>query len=186
MGHRVIHICGTMGSGKTTLIKRWMEERGPWAWGTIHGSKGIMGYTDKDVFVAGRYQEGLQTSGCDAIKDTAANYAMIQEWFQTGHTVVYEGLFMMNHTRGLALWNATKAVTVLRLTTAATVCREGVIARRAAQGNMEPLPPRFEDGLLGNNIRATNYCFKMRQAGAQVFSVSREEAAIKLREMTSG
>lgn len=186
---RVIHVCGTMGAGKTTLIRGWMggiawiphrtdDRRLPW---------GYLSVTHHPpLFLAGAYEEGLQTSGCDTIKDTPLSYANIQQW-AAERTVVYEGLFMMNHTRGLALLRAVGPANfhVLRLMTTLTECREGVVARRAAQGNTEPLPARFQDGLEGNDVRARNYAHKMRMAGATVHRVSRDEAAVKLRELTA-
>lgn len=179
-----------MGSGKTTLIRNWMRSQAhPWVAVNLGGRRLPLGYTldrpGQQVFLAGAYEEGLQTSGCDTIKDTAFAYGVLAEHFHRGEAVVYEGLFMMNHTRGLRLLRDTRAVTVLRLTTSLDVCLQGVVDRRAAQGNTGPLPPRFAHGLGGNAVRALNYAYKMGQAGATVLRVSREEAAVRLAEMTS-
>lgn len=184
---RIIHVCGTMGSGKTTLIRTWMAGL-PFT-EVANGRPRPVAYVcvERQLWVVGPYSADLQTSGCDACKNTPENYAEVLHRFEQGHTVVYEGLFMMNHTRGLALLRAARgAVTVLRLTTPLEDCRAGVLARRAAQGNTDPLPPRFEDGLRGNDVRARNYAHKMKGAGATVLRVSREEALPKLRELTGG
>lgn len=188
MEHRIIHVCGTMGSGKTTLIRGWMAER-KWVAVNRGGARYPIGYTsdepERQMFLAGGYDDALQTSGLDVAKGSVEeNYALLTEKFRQGLTVVYEGLLMMNHTRGLQLLRDTRALTILRLTTSLDECRAGVVARRAAQGNHDPLPPRFEDGLRGNNTRAINYAFKLKQAGATVHKVSREEAATLLRELT--
>lgn len=181
-----------MGSGKTTLIRTWMAERSPWvAINAGGGAKRPVGWyhdvPERQLILAGDYDPDLQTSGCDMIKDATWWYAKVEEWWRAGHPVVYEGLFMMNHTRGLALLRACGgALTVLRLTTSLEECRAGVLARRAAQGNVEAVGPNFDKGLRDNNTRAGNYAFKMKQAGAEVLKVSRAEALPKLRELTGG
>lgn len=188
MDHRIVHVCGTMGSGKTTLIRNWMATRScPWVADT-GGRKLPIGYVSDTaghrVFVAGAYEDGLQTSGCDTIKDTPAAYALVLEHFRRGESVVYEGLFMMNHTRGLQLLrDSNHAVVVIHLSTSIDECRAGVVDRRLAQGNTEPLPTRFEDGLSGNYVRAANYARKMRAAGGTVLRCSRDEAAARLGEL---
>lgn len=136
MTPKIIHVCGTMGSGKTTLIRGWMYALAPaHGWEPLHADDRLVGYLSGSLHVMGPYVEGLQTSGCDAMKDTATNYRLIEESWCAGRTVVYEGLFMMNHTRGLELWNRTKAVNVLRLATSLEEAKAGVVARRAAQGS---------------------------------------------------
>ena len=180
---KIIHVCGTMGSGKTTLIRAFLDQH-PFT--PVTGDKPRpVAYVcaERELWVMGPYEPDLQTSGCDANKDTSWNYAEIQRRWEKGFTVVYEGLFMMNHTRGLGLWNHTKAVRVVRLTTSLDEARAGVVARRAAQGNHDPLPARFEDGLKGNDVRAKNYEFKMRQAGCPTFKLSRSEALEKLNQI---
>ena len=118
----IVHVCGTMGSGKTTLVRTFMAGGGrPWTSITLAGRRLPIGYTTTDgpqLVVAGAYEDGLQTSGCDTFKDTPATYAMTQGWAERGASVLYEGLFMMNHTRGLALARAVgvERMTVLRLT----------------------------------------------------------------------
>lgn len=198
MGHCVVHVVGTMGAGKTTLLRVWKGEAGPWEPVTAEGRVHPLGYVNhrprgepggpgQGLFLAGAYVDGLQTSGCDTIKDTGHAYDLVQGRYVAGLTVIYEGLFMMNHTRGLALLRVVGAgrFYVLRLTTSLDECRAGVLARRAAQGNSDPLPPRFDDGLRGNEVRATNYSHKMRMAGATVHKVSRDGALGVLRELTS-
>ena len=55
-----------------------------------------------------------------------------------------------------------------------------MITRRAAQGNHEPLPARFEEGLKGNDVRAANYTHKMKALGCPVHRVSRADALAEL------
>jgi hypothetical protein len=184
--HIIVHICGTMGAGKTTLIRGWMAHH-PFNPATRDGSPRPVAYVcaERSFWVMGPYEPDLQTSGCDANKDTVGNYAEVQRRYEHGFCVVYEGLFMMNHTRGLALARAvgTENFHVVRLAEPLEVCRAGVVARRAAQGNHDPLPARFEDGLRGNDVRATNYCHKMKQVGVAVHRVTREQAPGKLGEL---
>jgi hypothetical protein len=67
----------------------------------------------------------------------------------------------------------------------AWMAQSGVVARRLAQGNFEPLPSRFEDGLKGNNVRAENYAFKMKQAGAPVIKITRADGLERINEVLS-
>lgn len=185
--NRLIHVVGTMGAGKTTLIRSWMAELS-FAPVCEDGWSRPMSYHCEapPIWVLGCYDPDLQTSGCDYLKrEVELNFELAERRYNGGAaTVVYEGLLMMNHTRGLALLARTRAVTVLRLMATLDECRAGVVARRAAQGNHEPLPPRFEAGLAGHEVRARNYAFKMKQAGAEVIKVTREEALPRLRALT--
>jgi predicted kinase len=183
----IINIAGTSGSGKTTLAKALIAQ----ATGRedVRASDGkivgaLLGIPDKrTIYLVGRYQEGLQTCGCDTIKDVERIYKLVEDMATVGYNVVYEGLFVMNHTRGIALahWAArnSQRVTVIRLTTPLNVCHESIQARRAVTG-LAPLENM--NNTNGNHTRAINYADKMARAGARVLRVSREDALPALLE----
>lgn len=178
----IVSIAGTSGAGKTTLARALIDR----ATGRedVRASDGkvigaILQLPGKvDTFLVGRYEEGLQTCGCDTIKDVERVYTLVGDMDSAGHNVVYEGLFVMNHTRGPELvWR--HKVTVLHLTTPLEECFRSIDARRAAQGK-GPLESR--KNTEGNFKRASNYAYKMGAAGAKVFRVSRATAMDRLWE----
>jgi ABC-type dipeptide/oligopeptide/nickel transport system ATPase component len=175
---KIVHICGTSGSGKTTLIRAFMKILN-FKPEFTEGMKSPIGYIGGRVFIPGSY-EVLTASGCDTIKSVELNYTVVREVFECGLDVIYEGLFMMNHTRGLELWEQTRALEVIRLTTSIEDCMKAVRDRRVATGNDRKEGTTFEKNLIGHDTRATNYCEKLRQAGCTIHQVSREKALDKL------
>jgi predicted kinase len=182
----IISIAGTSGAGKTTLarelIAQAMAREDVKSDGKVIGA--ILQLPGKlDTFLVGRYEEGLQTCGCDTIKDVERVYTLVADMAAAGMNVVYEGLFVMNHTRGPELcWKARREgwnITVLHLTTPLDECFRSINARRAAQGE-GPLENR--KNTEGNFKRAQNYAYKMGLAGAKVYKVSRATALDRLME----
>lgn len=182
----IINIAGTSGSGKSTLVRNLMAQAD-----AEHQHEGKrkdpIGYllrlegVARPVFVVGAYVAG--TGGCDTIKDVVRVYDLVKERWRAGEHVVYEGLFVMNHTRGIQLWKGTRAVTMLKLTTPIEVCFESIAARRAEKGITEPVTRKNTEG---NFVRANNYAYKMKAVGAPVFRVSRDEALPRLLELLRG
>lgn len=181
MTPKIVHICGTMGSGKTTLVRAFMARHNFKPIYTTGRTRAL--YYRADTMAVGGSYEVSTASGMDTIKDTEAGYALIKRLWGEGLGVLYEGLFMMNHTRGLELWRATQAVTVLELTTSPEDCRAGVVARRAAVGETGPLPKNFEAGLAGNRVRAQNYTYKMRAVGCPTKRITREDGLARIVEL---
>ncbi len=183
MANRIVHICGPMGSGKTTLIKKFMVEWGGWK--PVDGGRRLpVGYRSQEcgqlLLVAGAYRKDLGSSGCDTYHNTLYWYEFVEEWWRKGYNVIYEGAFMRNHTRGVGLWNRTKALTVVHLTTSADDCRRGIISRRQAKGNFkDTLNPNL-DGAYELGGRDRNYAAKMKAAGAPIVPISREDGLEKL------
>lgn len=187
----IINIAGTSGSGKSTLVRNLMAPVDPtreseeiWE----DGRKTPLGYrlrlagVEHPVFVVGAYVAG--TGGCDTIKDVVRVYGLVKEHHERGEHVVYEGLFVMNHTRGLALLrDVGSALVVLKLTTPLEVCFEAIKERRAKKGVTEPVTRKNTEG---NFVRANNYAYKMKAAGGAVHRVSRDEALPKLLELLRG
>jgi len=132
-----------------------------------------------EAFVVGKYD--VPTGGCDTIHDVKALYETIYNLQSTHNHVLFEGLFVMNMTRGPQLAEELgKNLVLLQLTTPLATCIASINSRRAEKGK----------GLLENKAntqdnyrRATNYCAKMRDAGARVIKVSREEGLGKILEL---
>jgi energy-coupling factor transporter ATP-binding protein EcfA2 len=174
----IINIAGTSGSGKSTVARALMAldpAPEPLLW---PGRRSPIGYylrawpeVRRPVFLAGAYD--APTGGCDTIKDVGQVYDLIVSQHEAGCHVVYEGLFVMNHTRGIALWKATRALHVILLTTPLDECWRRIHARRAAVGNERPLGQRNTDG---NAVRARNYAFKLSQIDCPVTKATSDEA----------
>lgn len=179
----IIQITGTSGAGKTHLVRRFLDycydnniAREP---EHIDGRKLPLGYhlwdgRSKVCYLLGAYPDDLDSSGCDNIKDVVWLYDLVRERHEKGETVLFEGLFVMNHTRGPMLAaDYGKKFCILHLTTPFALCVDSINARRTARG---------EDVLLTkkntktNDVRANNYCTKMAAAGARVVRVTREQA----------
>lgn len=182
----IINIAGTSGSGKTTTVRQLLSMVPIKVPEFTPGRKAPLGYhftvsgVTNGVYLVGAYEEAA-TGGCDSIKDIATIYDLVRRKHEAKYHVVYEGLFMMNMTRGPQLVRACPgAVNVMKLTTPLEDCFAGINARRAAKGQ----PPLLKrENTEGNFKRADNYWRVMRDAGATVHKVSRDEAFPKMLEL---
>lgn len=177
----VIQLCGTSGAGKSTVVRRVLAtpgvEREPVF---APGRTSPIGYRLRGgglagtPFLVGAY--GAPTGGCDTVKDTPQAFALVEEYFQQGVNVLFEGLFVMNHTRGplLARSVGVSNFNLVRLTTPLDVCFKRIDERRAAIGK-GPLD-HGHDNIEGNNTRAVNYVSKMGFLGVKVHRCSSDDA----------
>lgn len=176
----IINIAGTSGSGKSTLVRAFID----WAdkWGVvkpcyIDDRKEPIGYdvilkASKTIHLVGAY-ENADTAGCDTIRDVVWIFDYILKQYEAGKHVIYEGLFMMNMTRGSQLAVETNSVHVIRLADPLAVCISSINTRRSARGEG---PLLKKENTVSNFKRSESYCDKMRRAGARVNSVKRAEA----------
>lgn len=183
----IISIAGTSGSGKTTLVRGFLALTTNMELKFHTGNKSPFGlvvqYDLRHIFLPGQYRDDLQSCGCDCIKDTASIYKMVHDYASCGHDVIYEGLFVMDQTRGPELvWKHLGNFAVLKLTTPEAECARSIDERRAAQSKA---PLANHGSTHSNYVRARNYAEKMGRAGAQVWPVSREEALDKLVSLLS-
>jgi hypothetical protein len=180
----IINIAGTSGAGKSTVVRQLLAA-GRHTMPKIDRGRDIGFITyigDHPVYVAGRY--GIHdTAGCDCIKDVSFWYDTIYEQSESNH-VVYEGLFVMNHKRGIELVNklgGRATMHVINLTTPWGVCKDSINERRLRRGQTE-----FggdQKNLEGHMVRAKNFAFKLRQLGATVYNLDRNAAVLKLKEL---
>lgn len=184
---QVIQIAGTSGSGKSHLMRSFMDtlaQKAPWLEEHAQGRVRPIGYTWRGpsgvrLFVPGAYDS--PTGGCDTIKDVTQVFSLVRERYQEGFDVVFEGLFCMNQTRAPQLVaSVDHNYHVLYLTTPLATCMASIDSRRAERGvgKLEK-----KDNTVGNYKRARNFCLSMREAGAKVHKVSRDEGLDKLQEI---
>lgn len=181
----IVTIAGTSGSGKTYLVRTFLEYvekyKGSIVPTFIKDRKPPIGYDIvlpgcvESVFLVGAYGE-VDTAGCDTIRDVVQVFDLIQEKAVKGH-VLYEGLIVMNHTRGPGLVHIAsengEEFHVIQLDTPLATCFASINARRAARGQDKILKRVNTEG---NYNRALNYCTKMRWSGAIIHKCNREQA----------
>lgn len=177
----IVNLVGTSGSGKSTVVRELMklDKFNPVF---KEGRKAPLGYTYGCIFVLGAY-EAASSSGCDTFGGDGRVpmlYGLVREWYKKGYHVIYEGITMMNHTRGIDLWNDTKALRVLYLQTDFQTCIDSITARRLAIGDTRPFGENLRRNLKTGYVRAENYCTKLERLGCPVFKVSRRQAQRKL------
>lgn len=156
MGYTVVNIRGTSGSGKTTVVRKVMEnfkgEVLP-VRGVMGGRERMIGHQMGNVFIAGNYQ-GATCGGCDGFswKGAADEICdLIHHKSQFG-PVVAEGLMIASWGTGrlLDLWErCEKKLHVIMLTTPLEVCLESVNKRRREKalslGKPDPGPVNPEN-----------------------------------------
>lgn len=183
---QIITIAGTNGSGKSTVVRQLLD-KGITVPVEAPGRQTPLGYVLKGldrvsapVFIVGAYMYG--TGGADTIKRHGIEpvFELIRDKAKDGYSVIYEGAFVMNHTRGPLLvrellgGRVIKSFHVLLLTTPLEVCFREIGQRREETDFKSPALQRRN--IEGNHVRANNYANKMRLAGARVTRVSRETA----------
>ena len=184
----IIQIAGTSGSGKTHVVRQLMAmSTKDTSTHFIEGRASPIGYgmfipgLRKGIHIVGSYDAA--SGGCDSIKHVPTIFDLVKKAHSEGRHVVFEGLFTMNLTRGPALVDGFPGeVVVILLTTPMATCFASIDARRADKG-LEGLPPERHKNTKGHYIRARNYTARMREAGARVKRVSREEALPCLLEL---
>jgi hypothetical protein len=183
----IINIAGTSGSGKSHLVRdfiKWVgDKRGLVKPRYKDGRKEPIGYDvsikgHNPIHIVGAY-ESADSAGCDNIHDVAWVYNYIKNQ-AIGFDVLYEGLFMMNMTRGPQLAAENGNMTVIQLADPLSVCIASIDARREARGEGKLLK---KENTIGNFKRAASYCDKMSAAGAQVIRTKRAEALPVLIEL---
>lgn len=143
MGNLVITIRGTMGSGKSTIVKELLSSLS--AQPILHGNR-IRGHVCLDVFgkplhVLGPYNKA--TGGCDNIgtQDEVCN--LVRQWAGKGN-LLFEGLLISGlFARYNALDDELAEHHFIHgfLDTPLDKCIDRVLARRAAKGNTKPFDP---------------------------------------------
>lgn len=184
----IINIAGTSGSGKSHLMRTFLawvkEHRGKVEEEFGEGRGAPIGYQIglpklRPIYVVGSYR--TPTGGCDTMHDVQELFSAVREKYEAGFNILYEGLFVMNMTRGPQLAaDVGRDFCVLHLTTPLATCMASINSRRAERGKgvLEN-----KENTVSNYKRANSYTARMRDAGARVFKVSRDEGLDKILEL---
>lgn len=187
----IIQVAGTSGSGKSHLMRsflKWARKDGGFTEHPLFAPEraspiAYLFKTQQDsgtsAVVLGAYES--PTGGCDTIHDIAEVFKQVAHYHEHGDHVLFEGLFCMNQTRGPQLASyAGKDLVVLQLTTPLATCLASINARRAERGEGELATTK---NTINNYKRAENYCARMRDGGARVVRISREQGLEKILEL---
>ena len=155
----------------------WAKERGSAVEEFLPNRTSPIGYLfdlkplKRSLYVLGAYE--TPTGGCDTIHDVSQLFELVMAQYKKKRHVLYEGLFVMNMTRGPQLAaQVGRELCVLQLTTPLATCMTSINARRAERGEDVLITKKNTEG---NYRRAINYCAKMRDAGARVIRITRDE-----------
>ena len=177
----IINIAGTSGSGKSHLIRAfmtWAKEQG----GKINPlteelRKLPSGYDvtfkkRKPIHIIGPYEKA-DTAGCDVLRNIEVAYSYIHDAYDAGKDVIFEGLFMMNMTRGPQMVEKYDHMYIIHFTDPLATCIASINSRREARGEG---PLLKKENTVGNFKRANNYADRMAAAGASVIKTKRDKA----------
>lgn len=186
----IVNIAGTSGSGKSHLVRSFLnwarEKHGRHAVTNMaEGYKVVWGKGEERrwVYVVGLYAR--PTGGCDALPPPAERaFDIVDSYHSQGWDVLYEGLFVMNQTRGPQMaekWG--NDFCVIQLTTPLSLCFDSIDERRAKRG-AAALTKRANT--RQNFKRAQNYCAKIVEAGGKVIPTEREAGLDALLKVLNG
>lgn len=147
----LINIRGTNGAGKTTVVRRVMEARGPWV--KITSGNKVIGYQTDSLVVFGPYE--TPTGGCDNFSEKGiADWVMsaISEFDRGGNHVIFEGVLisMYGIDRLARLHRATSGLHIIELTTPLEVCEASIMERRARSNRANAKP--FKRELVADKV----------------------------------
>lgn len=152
----IINVRGTHGSGKSTLVRRVLEQYReeqkahgdnygviPWK---IDGRKRPFGYHCRGrnfapLLILGSYE--TPTGGCDTISQIEMIFGAVEMAAETGGNVLFEGIVAQHSATRLLDLNKKHPVDVIVLTTPQEVAVESVRSRRAERGaSVEEFDPK--------------------------------------------
>ena len=194
-GPRVVNIRGTSGSGKTHLVRSFLDAHRIPGDGKLgiepvreEGHRHPVGYLVKrygkrDVFVAGQYE--TECGGCDGFSGQGALdfiYDLVERQVtQYDRHVLFEGLIVCSDFRRTAdLVSQEFPIEILLLSTPLEQCRANIDARRAGNGKPPLEHHRNTDAKHEGNLRSVP---RFEGAGVPIRQVSVDEARAHLEEV---
>jgi hypothetical protein len=176
----IIQICGTNGSGKSTIVDKVFDlatDRQDIIDDNTGKTRGYEMFVGSHPLVVPGMYHNITARGCDAIKDMQYNLETVRQAHLGGYHVLFEGIRMMNHTRGLAFFRELgyNNLTLLLLDTPLAECVRSIMARRVATGKDQNRLALSKD-IEGTITRSRNYAAKLRMQGARLVKVSRDSA----------
>ena len=148
----VINIRGTSGSGKSTAVKKFLNEvksKTPFPEESfsktpdkIYGYYCMVDSVRWPVVVLGSYER--PSGGCDGISPLSKVFEDVLKKHNESVHVIFEGL-LVSRSKGrvIDLWDSLgqKDLHIIHLTTSLEDCLKGIGERRIKKGNTDPLNP---------------------------------------------
>jgi GTPase SAR1 family protein len=178
----IITIRGTHGSGKTTVVRRFInsfpEERRRRV--LVPGRKRplsvvVTNEAGVQTLIPGHYDEDSPSGGCDTITGSAEMiYGIIEDALDEGMNVLYEGIVAQHNTTRLIEVCEDYPADIIALSTPIEACVEAVLDRRRARGadvdNFDPKNVIREHKTVESSLR------RLVNHGIEVLRLGREEA----------
>ena len=140
----IINVRGTGGSGKSTIVRKIMDEYDEYIPVMLKGRRQPLYYEltrgrKKRLIVLGHYE--TVCGGCDTINDQADIYRMIRALHGPRVDILYEGLLVSGESaRAMALAQDGFPFLTIVLTTPVETCIQRIYRRRAkSERNYKPL-----------------------------------------------
>jgi len=171
----VIHIRGTGGAGKSTIVREVMRRYQTKTPEFITGRRRPIGYLCEGhgrLYVPGQYE--TPTGGCDTIRSLGEAFDVIERAIAKGYDVLFEGIIVQDAIdRIIAIGQDQRtSLLVLNMRVPIEDCIAGIQARRDAKGNDKVLDPKRT---ISRVRTVESGAKRIEAAGIQSRWVNREE-----------
>lgn len=178
----VINIRGTSGSGKTTIVKKIMDQYTAVESVFREGRKRPLYYIcrklrHKDLAVLGAYENDC--GGCDTITETDETFKLVGDLSAAGHDVLFEGLLLSGLVTRFVMLNSLVPLKTVVLNTSLEDCLAAVNQRRLGKWERDPKgepPAPVNPKNTVDKFRSVISSMKtLKEKGVSVFHGSRDE-----------
>lgn len=184
----IINIRGTSGSGKSTIVKQFLNKvpRVPYSKQSFMIDSKIYGYyctieNRMVLSVIGSYEK--PTGGCDNISPLSEVFEQVLTEHKSGNHVLFEGL-LVSRSKGrvIDLYNLVGGdqLHIIHLTTPLEECLKGIEERRLAKGNTKPVNPFRTEETFNRVAKITR---DLEILGVPTYYLNREQALPKIEQL---
>lgn len=186
----IINVRGTSGSGKSTVVRKIIEQSPSTDRVFLKGRKQPLLYRlkfpDQVISIPGHYETAC--GGCDTIPTYDLLFQVIREEHAAGHTVLFEGLLVAHDKkRTLELWDwlerKPNLLQVIELTETLQVCLDSVEQRRASRKN-PPKQPFNPANTVRRYSEVVRSCKILEEAGIKIHRCNRTDAVAMIEFLT--
>lgn len=175
----ITNIRGTHGSGKSTIVRRLLDQLPEVMVYRRPDRKRPLAYiaVPEKLVILGHYE--TPCGGCDSIPKTDEVFELIQQYHTQKYDVLFEGILAQHATpRLLQLAKSAVPVTAIILTTPLITCLEAVRQRREERGVTAPLKTdtRGRTNIEKEYHSVRNAIPRLKAAGIRVLELDRDAA----------
>lgn len=186
----IVQIRGTSGSGKSTIVRSYVEQATRVQKYTRAGRKQPIGYvleggllSSASIAVPGHYETAC--GGCDTLPSYDDAFGLIRAGAGLADHVLFEGLLVSEEVKRTVQLHRDfpGQLRVIFLNTPVDICLESIRARRAARGDERPLKEDNTRNRVKTIVRA---CHLLQEAGVDVWETNyRDDAVDRVQEYLS-